>query len=194
MKYRGNWPIHKKKLLANFFHEKVLMLTNKKADKVQGSFHILLSFFCPEFLPCGISPIRWDTCVIFLMRIWRASCAGRRLDEVRGTLASLSSLCLWPVPSTFHLTEWPARKNCTNLEISRFFEILNWWVLTSPAVLDLPLVQNVRDLLDSEPAISNTTLGSSCHAVLLESASLYVVWLVPKKLTKTAHLLVFLYR
>ena len=64
------------------------------------------------------------------------SCAGRSQDEVRGTLASPPQPP--QLPSTFHLTASPIRKNCTNPGISRFFENFELVVISaSPAEITL---------------------------------------------------------
>ena len=91
---------------------------------------------------CRWELCRWELCSFAVVQMGEfcscadGSCAGRSQDEVRGTLASPPQPP--QLPSTFHLTASPIRKNCTNPGISRFFENFELVVISaSPAEITL---------------------------------------------------------
>ena len=114
--------------------------------------------------------LRWESCadgscaVLQLCR-WE-SCAGRSQDEVRGTLASPPQPP--QLPSTFHLTASPIRKNCTNPGISRFLENFELMVISaSPAEIYFKISFSRSIRLRSEADCSVMSLEESYVHILL---------------------------
>ena len=107
---------------------------------------------------------RWELCSFAVVQLCRwESCAGRSQDEVRGTLASPPQPP--QLPSTFHLTASPIRKNCTNPGISRFFENFELVVISaSPAEIYFKISFSTSIRLRS---------GADCSVLSLEES--YVV-------------------
>ena len=112
---------------------------------------------------------RWELCSFAVVQMGEfcscadGSCAGRSQDEVRGTLASPPQPP--QLPSTFHLTASPIRKNCTNPGISRFFENFELVVISaSPAEIYFKISSSRSIRLRS---------GADCSVLSLEES--YVV-------------------
>ena len=110
---------------------------------------------------------RWELCSFAVVQLCRwESCAGRSQDEVRGTLASPPQPP--QLPSTFHLTASPIRKNCTNPGISRFFENFELVVISaSPAEIYFKISFSRSIRLRSEADCSVMSLEESYVHILL---------------------------
>ena len=102
------------------------------------------------------------------------SCAGRSQDEVRGTLASPPQPP--QLPSTFHLTASPIRKNCTNPGISRFFENFELVVISaSPAEIYFKISFSRSIRLRSEADCSVMSLEESYVVVSRVHQNTYLI-------------------